>query len=185
MLPEVLGKLFEPVDVRTAMLIARTAYQEHFAPHQVAFFAAQLAVDSDGLRFQVEPWSPDVVPHQRLYDNPLFGNIQVEDQERFRARGWGRLVGRTVYTQFSMYCGVDCVTEPSVVQTFDLCYKSWLWLWSQRQGKLCADLAQTNFTEATTRFIGWPDRIQQRQVTYLRNLAVLTKEKSSCKHPTD
>lgn len=170
MLPEVLGKLFEPVDVHTARLIDKTIYEERFAPHHVAFFAAQLAVDADGLRFQVEPWSPDVIPHQRLYDNPVFGNQCVEDQERFRARGWGRLVGRTVYTQFSLWSGVDCVSSPELVQTFELCYQSWLWLWSQRQGKMCADQAQTNFAEATTRFIGWPDRIEQRQAVYTRNL---------------
>lgn len=174
MLPEVLGKLFEPVDVRTARLIDRTVHQEQFAPHHIAFFAAQLSVDSDGLRFQVEPWSPDVIPHQRLYDNPVFGNIQVEDQERFRARGWGRLVGRTVYTQFSAWSGIDCVASPELVQTFELCYQSWVWLWLQRQGKTCADLAQTNFTEATTKFIGWPDRIQQRYSTYERNLRSIT-----------
>lgn len=173
MLPRVLGQLFERSDTRTARLIDQTIVEENLLPHHVAFFAAQLVVDSDALAFIAEPWSPEHIPHQRLYDSPIFGNTHPDDQELYRQRGWGRLVGRAVYHQFSCWSGVDCISEPDHLLEMGLSYRSWIWLWHKRQGRRCADLARTNFASATTEFIGWPDRIPQRFACWQRNMQQL------------
>lgn len=172
MYSEVLSQLFEPAHLRVAALINKTIQKENFSVQHTAFFAANLLVDSEALKFTIEPWSPDVIPHQSVYDNPLFGNESPEDMERYRARGYGRLVGRQHYAQFSRWLGVDCVSDPDAVCNVDISYASWLWLWHKRHGRSIVD-AGTKFCESVNQFIGWPDRIEQRKAAYERNLNFL------------
>lgn len=170
MIPVAVTQLFTPVDQRIAGMIDATINREKFEVHHTAFFSAQLVVDSDGLKFFEEPWSPDHIQHQRHYDSPVFGNTAFSDMERYRARGYGRLVGRAAYTAFSRWSNLDCVNKPELLTELSVSYLSWVWLWQQRDGKACANLAKDNFAAGSTRFVGWADRIHERCATYERNL---------------
>lgn len=156
-------------------MIDDTTVRENLTVSQVAFFAAQLTVDSDALAFLEEPWSPKHIAHQRLYDNPIFGNTCEADLERYRARGFARLVGRQNYAAFSRWSRIDCVKEPEALTELSISYLSWVWLWKQRDGKRCADLALKDFVRASTAFIGWPDRLTERYVVFQRNLEHMTR----------
>lgn len=170
MIPVAVTQLFIPANERIAGMIDTTIQQEKFELHHTAFFSAQLIVDTDGLKFFEEPWSPEHIPHQKHYDNPVFGNTQESDMERFRARGYGRLVGRAAYTAFSRWSKLDCVERPDLLTELSVSYLSWVWLWKRRKGKACADLAKDNFEAGSTKFVGWPDRLHERCATYQRNL---------------
>lgn len=154
-----------------ARLITDTANRRGLNKTATAFYAANLVVDSDWLRFSVEPWAPDTIPHQQLYDSPIFGNTCRDDARDFRARGFGRVVGRANYQAFSHWSGIDCVTDPMVLEDGLLSYTTWEWLWCSRNGAKAAQLALDNFDTAIRMLIGWPDRIEQRYAVFKRNLA--------------
>lgn len=160
-----------------ARLITQTIQAERFEDIHTAFFVSQLVVESEFLSFLIEPWAPEQIVHQQLYSLPFFGNTEIGDEQRFRARGWGRLVGRRHYKMFSSWYGIDCVSNPDAVLSPEVNYKSWLWLWSKRMGRQCAELAVTNFSSASEQFVGWPDRIKERQESYNRIFNSLCKEK--------
>lgn len=170
MIPVAVTQLFTPAHERVARMIDATIKQEKWESHHTAFFSAQLVVDTDGLKFFEEPWSPDHIQHQKHYDSQVFGNVQVSDMERYRARGYGRLVGRSAYTAFSRWSKLDCVNKPELLTELSVSYLSWVWLWLQRDGKTCANMARDNFEAGSTRFVGWPDRLKERFATYERNL---------------
>ena len=129
-------------------------------PHQRAFYLANLLVDSDDLTFRVEPWSPDQLPHQKLYGCEVFG--PCADPSRYRARGWARLVGSRNYALFGAYVKVDLVALPELVESEALCAKSWDWLWRLRQGERLAELALTTPELAFGELVGWPNEIEKR-----------------------
>lgn len=135
-----------------APLFAKTFYTEGLDHNTQAFFTAQFYGFTDNGLFVQEPWGESY--HQSLYMAPLFGNLDEADCHRFRSRGFGRVIGRAFYTQFSRWSGIDCVSNPDRLLDPTLSYISWLWTWLQRKGVVCAVIATSDFDAADLKFNG-------------------------------
>lgn len=171
--------MFVDPAVATAARINTTAQRFNFSPQDTAFYCAQLLVDSDNLLFKVEPWAPGVIVHQQLYSSAVFGNSTPQDAQRYRSRGYGRVVGRKNYCAYSEWSGADCETRPELLEEQEHQYLSWEWLWRRRSGTACARVALRDFGYATLLFVGWRDRVDLRLRTYNRNL-----EQINGRHPS-
>lgn len=170
MIPCQIASLFIDRTETVAARINQTAQRLNFTTADLAFYAAHLVVDSDWLQFYCEPWAPQHILHQQTYGAELFGNTSTDDQERFRARGYGRVVGRHNYDRYSEWSGTDCISNPELLELPDHAYRSWEWLWQRRSGTGCARIALKDFGHATLLFVGWQDRTSLRLRTYNRNL---------------
>ena len=156
-------------------LAHQTCVEQGLNHQQKAFFYAHWMAESEYLSFSVEPWSPQALVHQRQYNNPVLGNTMIGDDQRFRARGHARMVGRDVYRRFSDFTQIDCLIDPDRVLDRLLRYKSWEWLWIVRGGQQAADHADTDFERSSQQFLGYVRDHHSRQSLYRRNLKHLRR----------
>jgi len=77
---------------------------------RLVHFLAQCAHESGNFKWVVEFASGAAYEGRKD-----LGNIQSGDGIRFKGRGYIQLTGRANYTQFSKFCGEDCVANPDLV----------------------------------------------------------------------
>jgi len=77
---------------------------------RLVHFLAQCAHESGNFKWVVEFASGAAYEGRKD-----LGNTQSGDGIRFKGRGYIQLTGRANYTQFSKFCGEDCVANPDLV----------------------------------------------------------------------
>lgn len=79
---------------------------------RLAHFLAQCAHESGNFK-----WTTELASGKAYEGRKDLGNTQPGDGVRFKGRGYIQLTGRANYTQFSKFCGEDCVAKPELVAT--------------------------------------------------------------------
>jgi hypothetical protein len=125
MIAQQIAELFQEPCIDVAQRINSTSQRLNFTNPDLAFYSSQLAVDSDWLNFRVEPWAPQYIVHQQMYQSELFGNTHTDDPERYRARGYARVAGRRYYQEYSEWSGTDCESCPELLELPEHAYRSW------------------------------------------------------------
>ena len=130
-------------------------------PLRMAHLLAQVMLESGAFQYVREIWGP--TPDQESYETRGegdLGNTQPGDGKRFLGRGLIQLTGRSNYAQFSQAIGVDCVSQPELVEQSPYAVLAAGWFWDSRQINPKAD---RDDLEAVTRAInggtnGLPER---------------------------
>ena len=79
---------------------------------RLAHFLSQCAHESGNFKWVVEFASGKAYEGRKD-----LGNTEPGDGVKFKGRGYIQLTGRANYTNFSAFCGEDCVTNPDLVAT--------------------------------------------------------------------
>ena len=82
---------------------------------RLAHFLSQCAHESGNFKFTTE--LGNAAYFQEYEGRKALGNTQPGDGPKFKGRGYIQLTGRVNYTDFSKFCGEDCVTNPDLVST--------------------------------------------------------------------
>jgi putative chitinase len=136
-------------------------------PLQMAHFIAQVGHESGSLLYSEEIASGAAYEGRRN-----LGNTKPGDGVRFKGRGLIQLTGRSNYTAYSKYTGIDYVSNPEIVANDPMVsVDASCWFWVDR--KLPA-LAEADDVKAVTRTInGGYNGLDERIANLRRAKAVL------------
>ncbi|MGB6104600.1 MAG: glycoside hydrolase family 19 protein, partial [Pusillimonas sp.] len=107
-----------------------------------------------------EIWGP--TPAQLRYEGRAdLGNIERGDGSRFRGRGLIQITGRANYRSVANGLGIDCLSEPALLEFPEDAARSAAWWWANNG---CNQIADTEDFERLTRRIngglnGYADRL--------------------------
>ena len=125
-------------------------------PKRRAHFLAQIAHESGELRYTRE--IADGSDYEGRID---LGNTQPGDGTRFPGRGLLQATGRDVYEKLKAALGIDCVTNPSLLEVPVGACRSAGWIWAV--DKRLNELADTDqFGSITHRINGGYSGLDQR-----------------------
>lgn len=143
-------------------------------PLRQAAFLAQIAHESDELRFMSEIWGP--TPAQVRYDPPSLlskrlGNIKLGDGFRYRGAGPLQLTGRSNYRLAGKALGLDLEENPDLARTPEVGFRVAAWYWKVHKLNELADIS--NFDAITKKINGGFNGKLARDSYYVRAKAVL------------
>lgn len=142
-----------------ALTKAMEAYEIN-TPERQAAFLAQIGHESGRLAYTREIWGP--TPDQARYEGRRdLGNTQAGDGFKYRGRGLIQVTGRANYQAAGAALGIDCESEPGLLEMPEYAAGSAGWFWKAHG---LNELADRGLFETITRRInggtnGLPDRI--------------------------
>lgn len=142
---------------RHLMLPALPRYQVN-TPLRTAHYLAQVGYESISLQHTQELASG--IAYEGRQD---LGNVEPGDGPRFKGRGLIQLTGRTNYTQYAQYAGVDLLkkgNETLLASQPRYALDSSLWFWQTRKLNNYADL--DDLRAITRRVNGGYNGLEQR-----------------------
>lgn len=130
-------------------------------PRRQAAFIAQVAVESGEFRYTRE------IASGAAYEGRTdLGNTQPGDGERFAGRGLLQATGRAMYDRIRVALGIDCVANPSLLETPIGACRSAAYIWTVE--KKLNPLADTDaFFSITHRINGGYTEGDRRLAYYL------------------
>ena len=101
-------------------------------PLRIAHFLAQIMHESGSFQYVREIW--DGTGYQAGYEGrDDLGNNQPGDGKRFMGRGLIQLTGRANYTEFAKAMGVDCISNPELLEQSPYAVMTAGWYWDSRK----------------------------------------------------
>lgn len=159
-------------------------------PERISGFLSQVGHESGGLKFVVENLNysapalrtvfgkyftddsqanafarqPEKIAN-KVYANRMGnGDEKSGDGYKYRGRGLIQLTGKDNYAAFGSACGVDVITDPSVVESSDVAALSAGWFWNTRHLNNYADAKDV--IGMTKRINGGTNGLDDRQMRY-------------------
>jgi predicted chitinase len=129
-------------------------------PQRVAAFLAQLAHESNCLRFWEE------IASGAAYEGRVdLGNTQPGDGRRYKGRGPIQITGRANYRRAGAALGIDLEENPGQASTVKVGFQVAAWFWSSSGLNSLADEdTESSFRKITRRinggYNGWEDRLR-------------------------
>ncbi len=123
------------LDAAFPHLLAATVTGEITTPIREAAFLAQLGHESAELRYMEE--IADGSAYEMRAD---LGNLYTGDGRRFKGRGPIQLTGRANYARASKALGLDLITAPEAVASYDVGFRVAVWFWTSHRLNEAADL---------------------------------------------
>lgn len=157
------------VDIYLPLLDRAMKESEINTPLRQAAFLAQIAHESDELKYMSEIWGP--TPAQIRYDPPSslskrLGNIQIGDGYRYRGAGPLQLTGRANYTACGRALGIDLENKPELARTPEVGFRAAAWFWKVNKLNELADIP--NFDAITKKINGGFNGKAARDSYYIR-----------------
>lgn len=135
-------------------------------PLRASHFLAQVGHESGGFRYNEE-----IASGEAYEGRADLGNTEPRDGRRFKGRGYIQLTGRTNYTNYSAFVGVDLVAEPHLVSTPSFATDVAGWFWQQAG---LNEMADTDDVYAVTKKVnGGQNGIDHRIEILVRAKALL------------
>lgn len=162
------------VDLYTTYLNKAMDESEINTPLRVAAFLAQIAHESDQLKFMSEIWGPTSA--QIRYDPPSslskrLGNIRLGDGYKYRGAGPLQLTGRANYAACGKALGLDLENNPDLARTPEVGFRTAAWFWKVNKLNELADIP--NFDAVTKKINGGYNGKAARDAYYIRAKATL------------
>jgi putative chitinase len=143
-----LAPLVEPLNIALAKYNINT-------PLRICHFLAQTCHESDQFNTTEEyasgaayEWRDDI------------GNVYAGDGVRFKGRSLIQITGRASYKEFGDYLGVDFISSPELLATYEYAWLGAGWFWNTRNLNDLAD--QDRFRDITIRINGSINGIDDR-----------------------
>lgn len=138
-------------------------------PLRMAAFLAQVAHESGEFRYWTE-----LASGQAYEGKASLGNTEPGDGVRFKGRGPIQLTGRANYTAASEALKMDLLSDPNIVATPEVGFRTTAWFWTSRGLNDWADDGSIeSFREITRRINGAQNGADQREMYWQRALGVL------------
>lgn len=136
-------------------------------PLRQAMFLAQVAHESDQLKYVSEVWGPTL--QQRRYDPPdplasRLGNTAVGDGYKYRGAGPFQLTGKANYKKYGAKLGLDLENHPELAHEPANGFRIAAAYWIDHGLNELADAG--NFKEITRRINGGYNGLEQREHLY-------------------
>ena len=143
-------------------------------PLRTAAFLAQLAHESEELKYFEEIWGP--TKQQRKYEPPSdvakrLGNTEVGDGHRYRGRGPIQLTGRFNYKKFGEMLGLDLIGDPDQASLPQIGFATAGLFWKIHELNEMAD--GRRFVSITRRINGGTNGLAEREKYYATAKRVL------------
>jgi putative chitinase len=131
-------------------------------PARLASFLAQIAHESDELRYVKELWGPTQAQGRYEYRKDL-GNDQSGDGFRFRGRGLIQITGRRNYLTCGVALDLPLTEQPELLELRENAALSAAWWWQAHGCNELADAGDETAQARITRVInggmnGWDKR---------------------------
>lgn len=135
-------------------------------PLRAAAFLAQIAHESDELKYFEEIWGP--TPAQKGYEGRKdLGNTELGDGRRFRGRGPIQLTGRANYKKFGELLGVDLIGDPDLAAKPEYAFQTAALYWRRKGLNELADGgSDEDFKDITIRINGGLNGLANREKYY-------------------
>lgn len=133
---------------------------------RLAMFLAQIAHESGELRYTLE-----IASGQAYEGRKDLGNNQPGDGVRFKGRGLIQVTGRANYTQCGKSLDLDCVNQPSLLESSLHATRSAGWFWTMKNLNFWAD--KGDFLTVTKKINGGTRGLAERIAYFDRALKVL------------
>jgi putative chitinase len=160
-LQEIMPKLAkEKRDLYLPFLNKAMEIYEINTPLRAAAFLAQIAHESDELKYFEEIWGPTQA--QKRYEGRSdLGNTELGDGYRFRGRGPIQLTGRSNYKKYGDLLGVDFVSNPDLAARPEFAFQTAALYWESHGLNDLADAK--DFITITKRINGGLNGLADRQ----------------------
>lgn len=139
-------------------------------PARLAAFLAQVGHESGSFRYVRELWGTTAA--QARYEGRAdLGNTEPGDGSRYRGRGLIQITGRANYTALATAIGIDCVTQPELLETPRFAALSAGWYWHTHGLNALADAG--DFERITRRINGGTNGAADRNARHARALRAI------------
>lgn len=157
------------VDLYLQFITKAMEESEITTPLRQAAFLAQIAHESDELKYMSEVWGP--TPAQIRYDPPSslskrLGNIQIGDGFKYRGAGPLQLTGRANYRTCGRDLGLDLEGNPDMARTPEVGFRIAAWYWKSHKLNQLAD--KPDFDAITKAVNGGFNGKASRDAYYIR-----------------
>lgn len=159
-------------------LVAAMEEAQINTPLREAAFLAQLAHESDQLKYWHEGWGPTEA--QAKYEGRKdLGNINTGDGRRYLGRGPIQLTGRANYRACGLALGIlDLEGNPEQAATPQVGFRIAAWYWTKHKLNAYADAG--DFLRITKAINGGTNGLESRQKYYVTALEVLGADGPVC-----
>jgi predicted chitinase len=163
-LQEIMPKLIkEKRDLYLPFLNEAMAKYEINTPLRAAAFLAQIAHESDELKYFEEIWGPTSA--QKRYEGRKdLGNIEPGDGFRYRGRGPIQITGRANYKKYGELLGVDLEGNPDLAAKPEFAFQTAALYWESHDLNDLADVE--DLITITKRINGGLNGLAERQRYY-------------------
>ncbi len=133
---------------------------------RICAFLAQIAHESASLNYVEEIASGSAYEGRKD-----LGNIHEGDGVRFKGRGLIQITGRANYLEVSKAFGMDFISNPELLESYEYAVKSAAWFWARHGLNELADIP--DFLKITKVINGGKNGLASRESFYNKALEII------------